>query len=181
MKKILAFVLALMLVLSTSVVAFAAVTNNGGSENGNVEVDIKQDDPDREGEDPSDVDPEEAIYSVTIDVANAIFTYTIHDLDTFDTDTHAYTDGEWDATTGKHIDVINDSNTGISVSADFTAAGAKKNNVTASLSNQTFDLESAAKTGTSNKGEIGVSIDGKAPSIATAYTLAQVTVTIAGK
>ena len=181
MKKILAFVLVLMLVLSTSMVAFAEITSNSGSENGKVEVKIENNDEDRDDEDPSDVDPSEAIYKVTIDIANAVFTYTINDLDSYDSSTHAYTDGQWDATTGKDIKVTNDSNTSISVTAAFTEAGPTRYGVTAQLSNTNFDLDSAASVDATTEGKIGVGIDGKAPTVAEGYDLAFVTVTIAGK
>ena len=200
MKKIVAIVLALALVFTMSAIAFAATATgdttakveskgsevgaNAGTADAEVLVKITFDDdsipPEDQPQDPDDVDPKYATYSVTIDASDVVFTYAINDINSYDPATHQYTDGAWkDNKTSGNIVVTNDSNTSIRVGAAFSTAGATKNGVTASLNNTTLDLGSAAAVGAAVSGNVGVSITG-VPTVSEDYVLATVVLTITG-
>lgn len=198
MKKLVAIVLALALVFTMSAIAFAATATgetkatvtakgsevgaNAGSADAEVLVKITFDDDsipeEDQPQDPGDVDPDYATYSVTIDAKDVVFTYAITDVNSYDPTTHAYTAGGWDKTSG-NIVVSNDSNTSIKVDAKFSDAGATKNGVTASLDNTTLALGSAAAAEATVSGNVGVSITGT-PNVTNDYTLATVVLTITG-
>ena len=181
MKKILALVLALMLVLSTSVVAFAA---DPDPKEGDVKVNITSNDPSAPDQDPDDVDPEYAIYSVTIDTKDVEFTYEISDLSSYNPTTHQY-NGAWkEGKTTGDIKITNDSNTGISVAAAFKEGDGFDgtgilNGVTSVLSGSPVSIASAAASGTSQIGNVGVTVSG-APTVSAGYIQARVTLTITG-
>lgn len=181
MKKILAIMLAVMLTLSMSVVAFAEEPE---PKDGDVKVNIESNDPDAPDQDPDDVDADYATYYVTIDTADVEFTYEIADLSSYDPQTHQYT-GQWkDSKTTGNIVITNDSNTSIDVTAAFKNGDGFDgtgvlNGVTAALSGSPVHINSAAATGTSQTGNIGVTVSG-APTVSAGYTQARVTLTIAG-
>lgn len=180
MKKILALVLALMLVFSTSMVAFAATVNNGeGDSTGNVDVEIKSN---GITSDLNDVDSDEATYSVDIDLKDYTFTYT---LGAYNTSTHAYNTGDWDETTAS-VTVKNHSNTSLDVSAKFAATStitSEKSGATATLDKASDTVDSAVGTentdATTPNKTFTVTISG-APTVLDNYNLDTLTLTIAG-
>lgn len=194
MKKILAIVLALALALSMSTVAFAAITENNGSEDAEVKVVINSDAfkaptdpedpdyPDGPG-DPDDVNPDSklAVYKVDIDATEAVFEYTF-DAD-YNTETHQYDGGSWTNLTAP-IKVSNHSNTAVNVTAAWKDGGnsGSLNNVNAALSNTSFQLVSAVNTDKDNapSDSITVTIEDTVPSVYNNFTLDFVTITIAG-
>lgn len=188
MKKLVALLLAVVLTLSVSVIAFAetasgndkATVKQQGDADADVLVKITNEDTDPEDKDqnPEDVDPDRATYSVEIDASGVVFTYKISDISAYDPATHTYP-GSWDKQTGD-IAVKNDSNTSITVTPAING-DATTHGVTASLVNGNTPLSLGSAVGTSAgvSGTIAVSIEGT-PDIAEDYTLTTVTLTIAG-
>ena len=179
MKKILALVLALMLVFSTSIIAFAdqEVTSNDGTSDSSVKVEIV---PSTWTGDYTDVDPTGATYDIDIDLLEVTFKYT---FGAYDSDNHTYANTGWDKTTAD-ITVKNHSNTSIKVEAAFNGA-VTANGVTASLTKASIaKIESAVgKAATDEatpKDTITVAIDGAVPTTTTGYQLTTVRLTITG-
>lgn len=192
MKKLVAIVLALALVFTMSAIAFAAasdttkqtVTAEGSDGEADVLVKVILDDdsipPEDQPQDPSDVDPKYATYSVTIDAKDVVFTYTINDIKSYDPATHTYKDGSWDKNNG-NIVVTNDSNTSITVTPSWKNSVDTNNGVKATLNTASLNLGSAVDVEGVVSGNINVSIDEKAPTVSENFTLATVVLTIAGK
>ena len=184
MKKILAIMLAVMLTLSMSVVAFAAdeITDQAGSVDGDVKINVSATNEEgKEIENAEDVDPEDAIYALDIDLDDYTFTYN---LGTYNTDTHTYSSGTaWNGYQKDSFDVINHSNTAVGITAQFSNSSntITDNGVTSTISNGVFDLASAVNSG-SNPPEktVEVSVDGT-PTNVKNWTIETITLTIEGK
>lgn len=184
MKKLLAILLAVVLTLTMAVVVFAAndVTSDGGTDTGNVDVDIKKpgDMPNTSDDDLDDVDPRDATYRIDLTGIDGLtFEYTHGN---YNADTMKYENGSWTSETSKTIKVENRSNTTVGISAKFpsSADSATKDGVTATLTNNVFDLKSAVDETTAPNNTITVAVTG-APEVATAYTVNTITLTVTGK
>ena len=149
MKKLLAIVLALVLALSMTAVAFAA-ENTDRSPNPTISVekgtDLTDDnnsakaevwvliDESKLPEDPTDVDPDgdDVVYNVAINATGADFEYEFNA--NYNPATHKYEGGSWTKDTGTIV-VTNNSNTSITVTAKWENGGTK-NDVAASLTDE---------------------------------------------
>ena len=98
MKKMLALILALAMVLSMSVTAFAENLTGNGSENTNVTVQVTE---------------PVKVYKINITWDSLQFVYA---LGTWSTEKHIYEGGKWDNTSAK-ITVVNHSNADVNVEA----------------------------------------------------------------
>ena len=189
MKKLLAIVLALVLALSMTAVAFAAnpdpIESNNGTANAEVWVRIDKDElPD----DAEDVDPDsdDVVYYVEIDASDAEFTYTF-DSASYDPETHLYNGGSWDKESADII-VTNNSNTSINVTAAWKDNGGELNNVKATLTDTTTPIKlpsavNKAVGDASLDATITVTLtnyDDVPPSTLEDFRLDYVTITIAG-
>ena len=168
MKKILSIVLAIAVLATFSVSAFAAtVTTVPGTDAKDVVVKI----------DSTSADNLEKVYSVDVAWDSLDFTYTFDDnaKNTWNPSTHTYSeendaDANWDKTTA-NIKVTNHSNEAVGVAAAINTA--TNNGVTATLSNAAFDLATGTDT-------IGVKITG-VPTVEEDFKLGTITVTISAK
>lgn len=177
MKKILSIVLAIAVLATFSVSAFAAtVTTVPGTDANDVVVKI----------DSTSADNLEKVYSVDVAWDSLDFTYTFDSTDknTWDPSTHTYTEANdgttnWDKTTA-NIKVTNHSNEAVGVAAAINTA--TKNGVTAALSNATFDLATGVGLtyDTAATNTIGVEITG-VPTVEEDFTIGTITVTISAK
>lgn len=151
MKKIVSILLVLAMMAALCITVAAAnltsgVTNTGDGKNGNVSVSVNKD------TDATNV------YNVTVNWNSLAFTF---DADEWNPATNSYT-GSW-ANGGKSsIDVTNKSNAAITVAAAFgDQNSAEKNGVTATLTNNTFPLASAAAAGAATTGSVVVTVTGE--------------------
>ena len=194
MRKLLAIVLALALALSMATVTFAATITNETPDltdsSSEVKIIVKNgtlpENP--EDIDPNGPNPEAIVYKVDIDATGAVFTYTFDA--NYNTTTHQYEGGNWDKTNDV-ITVSNHSNTGIDVTAvwkengvagvvvDAAAKTATLNNVTSTLSNTEFKLDSAVNKTDAPSNDIGVAVANIPTVFEGEFTLNYVTVTIA--
>ena len=177
MKKILSIVLAIAMIATLGINAFAAnVTTVPGSETGDVVVKI----------DGTSADNLAKVYSVDIEWDSLDFTYTFDSTDenTWDPSTHTYTEANdgttnWDKTTA-NIKVINHSNEAVGVAASID--NATLNGVTTTLSNASFDLDTGVGLtyDTADSDTIGVAIAG-VPTVEDDFTIGTITVEISAK
>lgn len=194
MKKLLAIVLALTLALSMATVSFAATITNDTPDltdsSSEVKVIVKNgtlpENP--EDIDPNGPNPDAIVYKVDIDATGAVFTYTFDA--NYNPDTHQYEGGNWDKSNDV-ITVSNHSNTGIDVTAEWKENGvagvvvnaaaktATLNNVTSTLSNTEFKLDSAVNKTDAPSNDIGVAVANIPTVFEGEFTLNYVTVTIA--
>lgn len=177
MKKILSIILAIAVLATFSVSAFAAtVTTVPGTDANNVVVKI----------DSTSADKLEKVYSVDVAWDSLDFTYTFDSTDknTWDPSTHTYSeendaDKNWDKTTA-NITVTNHSNEAVGVAASID--NATKYGVTTTLSNANFDLATGVGLtyATADSNTIGVAIAG-VPSYEEEFTIGTITVEISAK
>lgn len=137
MKKLIALLMALTLVISMSVTVLADTYEGSGTPlTGDVTVIIHHDSI------PADV------YYVVVDWNSLSFTYSFGDRPVWNPEEHVYEtkgEGDWDKTNA-NITVTNHSNVAVSATAKFAndSTEATVNNVTATLSNASFTLNAAA-------------------------------------
>ena len=165
MKKILASVLALVLIVCMSVPVFATdITTLPGEDTGDVEILVAGN--------------ADTVYKVVLDWDSLDFTYTFDSDDIWDPDTHTYgnDDANWDKTTA-NIVVTNHSNEDVAIAAEIDTA--TTNGVTATLGNTAFNLDTAVGTEVTDApaDTIGVEISG-VPTIEEDFTLGTSTVTV---
>ena len=144
MKKLLALLLVAVLAASMSISGFAASVTTSGNTTGDVNVKINSDELDPDDNDPDN--PKNPVYYVVIEWDSLDFTYTLSSLE-WDPVTHNYP-GIWNKSTAE-VKVTNHSNAAVAVSATFASTGATEvttNSVTATLTDNSFDLETAVGT-----------------------------------
>lgn len=132
MKKILSLILALALVMSLSVTAFAAETNDG-SQNTSIDVNALY----------SDGVSTPEVISVNVEWGAMSFTYSVSGTKTWDATKHEYTtnsNAAWTAT-GNTVTVTNHSNVAVKAELSFDADAAY-NTVTGSFDKATLLLDS---------------------------------------
>ena len=169
MKKLLALLLVAILALSLSLFAFADTITSldvPATETGNVNVTVT------DSRRPEAITP---TYNVVVTWGDLNFTYDI--TGDWDPENHKY-EGSWNKTSAD-ITVTNHSDAEIKVDASLSG-DVTKNSVTASLSNDSFTLDSAVGTtyGDAPNQNITVNIDGNPDTTNTTFELATVTVTI---
>ena len=133
MKKILSLILALAMVMSLSVTAFAAETTNDGKNNTSIDVNAMYSD----GIATADT------ISVNVEWGAMSFTYSVSGTKTWDATKHEYTTNStqaW-AATGNTVTVTNHSNVAVKAELDFAALDAY-NTVTGSFDQSELLLDS---------------------------------------
>ena len=145
MKKMLSLILALALVMSLSVTAFADETNNG---TGDTSIDVNAVYSD--GVATSDV------ISVNVEWGAMSFTYSVNGTKTWDASTHQYitdSEAEWTAS-GNTVTLTNHSNVAIKAELKFTPETAY-NTVSGSFDNASLSLPSAVDKATDDETLVG--------------------------
>jgi hypothetical protein len=178
MKKFLTIVLALALVCTMTVVAFAAEANTSGTTLDNVAsnnsstatVDVKI-----EGSEQLT-----AVYSVVVTWESLDFTYSFTGGDVWDPEEHVYTSGGGGWTDPDAvITVTNHSNVAIRAKASFAgnAPSLTRNDVTATISNPSFTVNSAVGTDPSAapNGTFTCTVSG-VPSITSNFNIGTITI-----
>ena len=170
MKKMLAMILALAMVLSMSVFAFAADVTTNGNTDSDVKVTVNGNDT--------------KVYRIEIKWEALEFTYT---MGAWDTQTHQYGAGTWSA--AKTIAIINHSNADVTAMANYVASDEPDNvDITLAVASGDTSLESAATAAfadpnTTNKANSIVytlTASGNPQVPTTQVTVGTVTVTISG-
>lgn len=180
MKKIISIVLAIAVLATFGITAFAetvtTVTEVPGTDKNDVKVVINSD----------SLVNVDTVYSVDVKWDSLDFTYSFSDDETnvWDPSDHTYgetnyTGANWDKTSADIV-VTNHSNEGVSVAAAIDTA--TKNGVTATLSNAEFALDTGVGLTyeTADFETIGVSIEG-VPTIEDGFTIGTITVTISAE
>ena len=132
MKKLLAIVLAVFLLMTLSITVYAAETPGTVGQNGIKEIDVTAK--------YSSSTNTPNVYSVDIDWSSMTFTYTQKDTKTWNASNHSYdttTEGEWDKTTAT-VTVTNHSNVSVNASVEYTAVAGT--GVTGTMSNGSATL-----------------------------------------
>lgn len=151
MKKLMALILAVVMVSVFSVSAFATdVTPQGDGEK-----DVQANVVDKDGQDIDDEDPKiTKVYHVVITWESLEFTFkaeqAAEDL-IWDSENHKYSNltGEWQNNTGRKLTITNHSNATVGYAANFdngTKTGAVKNGVTSALTGTDGTLATAVGT-----------------------------------
>ena len=133
MKKVLAIILALTLVMSMSATVFAADESDTVGQNGSKEIEVS-------AKYASSTNTPN-VYSVDIEWSSMTFTYTQKDTKTWNAADHSYetaSEGEWDKTTAT-ITVTNHSN--VSVDVDVTYTAVENTGVSGTLTNASAVLD----------------------------------------
>lgn len=139
MKKILSLILALAMVMSLSVTAFAAEGSDGGNKPGedtNIDVSAKHVAGGSTG----------TVYSVDIKWTDMTFTYTDETTKTWKPEDHSYETnpgGSWDKTTAT-VTVTNHSNAGVTATVAYTDGNAN-DGVNASFDKTTATLDAGVE------------------------------------
>ena len=148
MKKMLSLILALVLMLSLAIPAFAT-TNVGG----NTSIDVKA------KYNGSSATPEK----ISVDIAWGAmeFTYNVNSTNVWDPSKHEYsvensTSGTWSAT-GNTVTVTNHSNVAVNAGLTFNAAN-DYNTVTGTFDNTTLNLPSAEGKAFNDQTLVGTSV-----------------------
>ena len=173
MKKFLSLVLAIALAFAiTAVTAFAAETTLDGSSNsttGDVIVNING---------ATDLVP---VYSVDVKWESLDFAYNFTSTDVWNPEDHVYdtTGGGGWSTTSATITVTNHSNVPVRALASFSgnASSLTRNDVTASISNPSFTINSAVGTNpdAAPNGSFTCSVSG-VPSVTSGFTIGTITI-----
>lgn len=174
MKKVMSLILALALVMSLAIPAFAA-TNEGGNTN----IDVKAQ--------YSSAETTTDTISVNVAWGAMEFTYHVGSTKTWNATTHTYTttsdEGTWSAAKDTNVVTItNHSNVGVKAELSF-AAGAAYNTVTGSFDNATLTLPSAVDKAVDDESLVGkatLTLDGTLADTVTELTqVGTITVKIA--
>ncbi len=173
MKKILASVLALMMVFSLTLAVSAGTIDNSTS-NESKKVTIKI----------NDTNTPAVVYSVDIVWGNTDFTYDFGTGSTWDPDTHTYTGGSqagWDQESTT-ISVTNHSNSAVTLSVGFNGGvdkTATTNGVTSTVSSVSLVLASAEGTALSSapSTSLTVSVSGT-PTVSDEFILGTIVIAI---
>ena len=156
MKKIIALVLALVMVLSMSAFAYAeTISNEGGSADGEVTVEV--------------VGFTDKVYAVTIDWDALTFTYK---FEKWNTQTHKY-EGGW-LNSSAAIEVTNDSNIAIVATAATPEDKVTDDNITITLEGAT-----SLNLDIGHSGTFTVKASGTPANSSKTYTAATIKITIA--
>lgn len=174
MKKMLALILALAMVLSMSVSAFAATASdftNNGFKDENVTVNVVATD---------------TVYKVSITWDELAFTYSLGSWNTTD---HVYGKGSWNKESAD-ITVVNHSNAAVTVKAEYASEDTQVNGATINFSGTGAEetLASAAEvalgapnvTDRANARTYKVTVSGNPTDVKAVTTVGKVTVTISG-
>ena len=132
MKRVFTFLLALSLLMCSSVTAYAAEFPETVGKNESAEIDVTA------KYSSSTVTP--TVYSVDISWSNMTFTYTQEDTKTWNAADHSYetsTKGEWDKTSAT-VTVTNHSNAAVQVDVEYTPV--QDTGVTGTLTNTSAAL-----------------------------------------
>ena len=154
MKKIVSILLVLAMMSALCITVFAAELSSGvtGDKTGTVSVSVNKN--------PAATD----VYDVTIEWNTLAFTYN---ATAWNSESGAYT-GTWANGGTSTIDITNKSNAAVAVSASINGENAATvNGVTATLTNNSFSLASAAAAGAPTTGSVNIAVTGapKADSI----------------
>ena len=178
MKKVFALILTLVMMCSLSLSVSAANVGVGSSEVAEVKVAVV---------DGGSTTP--TVYYITVTWDSLTFTYTeAEEVRDWNPEEHKYDtkqeDGSWDKTAAD-ITVTNHSNTDIGVAMNFDGSGTSKtvSGVTATLSNHTFDLDTAediAEFANADKDVTTVSVSNK-PSVGEGFTVGMINIVITDK
>lgn len=163
MKKILSLILALVLVMSLSVTAFAAETNDGKKDT-TINVNAKYTD---------GVTEAGAVISVNVAWEAMQFTYTTGGVNTWNPATHKYevknSGGQWSAT-GNTVTVTNHSNVKINATLTFAADETNYPNLTGSFDTAVLKLDAPAENSDYNSAPSAtakLTLGGEIPSTVT--------------
>lgn len=132
MKKLFVFILALSMVMSMGMTAFASEAPETVGQNGSKEIDVT-------AKYTASTDTPN-VYSVDIEWSSMTFTYTQKDTKNWNAADHSYdtvSEGEWDKTSAT-IKVTNHSNVSVNVDVKYTAV--ENTGVTGALTNATAVL-----------------------------------------
>lgn len=137
MKKLLAIVCALTLVMSMSATVFAAEESETVGQNGSKEIEVNAK--------YSSSTSTPNVYSVDIAWSSMTFTYTQKDTKNWNAADHSYdtdSEGTWDKTSAT-ITVTNHSNVSVNVDVEYTAV--ENTGITGTLTNGTAVLNAGAE------------------------------------
>ena len=168
MKKLTSLLLALIMVVSLSTVAFAAETNNGI---GDYSAEVT-------GSYVAGTTSSGTIFSVDIDWTDMSFTYHAEKAPVWDPEEHKYSETAKAYWEGEGtVTVTNHSNAKISATPKYTA-GEGFSDATMNFSPSVLNVASA-ESGSEQIGTITVTPDGFLPKMDSAKTIGSITVTIA--
>ena len=181
MKKIMSLALALVMLMSLSVTAFAADTSpkTVEAENGTAEIAVS-------ATYKEDVTSASDTYNVVVTWSGMEFTYTVEGTQTWNAETHKYDvqmdeTGTWSESTAT-VTVTNHSNVAVTATLSFAAVEAY-NTVTGKFDNGTIELPSAVDKATNAAeltGTAKLTLEGTLASTVTESTnVGTITVTIA--
>lgn len=173
MKKILACLIALMMVCAlTLAVSAGTIDNNANNETKKVTIKI------------NDTNTPAIVYSVDILWGNTDFTYDFGTGSTWDPDTHTYVGGSqagWDHTSAT-VSVTNHSNSAVNLTVGFngTEKTATNNGITSTVSSVSLVLATAEGTSLSSAPSTSftVSVSGT-PTVSSEFILGTIIIAIA--
>ena len=181
MKKFLAILLSLVMVLSLSMIAFAEDVAPNGDGSGDVDVQVK----DKDG---NLIEDYEKVYSIDLEWDSLVFTFKAdQDADelVWDPETHEYSNltGAWEDNTDREITITNHSNDSVSYAAAFSDGSTSytKSGVTAYLNGDDGTLDTAEGTLVEDAPFYTYTVnldDESVPTMLTTFTVDTVTITL---